>query len=318
MKSILRKVTPSFLWRLLVFLNGYRKDWLFRLLDKKGFVAVRKSDYYSPLPIVEQIAKTQDRWNKPSALVGLRIDREKLEKQWEEMACKFQAEYDILPVYEEIQKMGYGVGFTATDARTLYYMIRTIKPRRYIEVGSGISTFYTSLAGERNTEEGFPLDIICIEPYPRDNFRLIKNIEFHKNFVQDMPLSFFDRLEPGDVLFIDSSHAAKIDSDVVYELLEIVPRLKPGVYVHIHDIPFPYNFPHPADLYIFNRAEPQLWNEAYIVQAFLSFNQAFEIVQCVSYINHYHPEFVSRHIPERTNEVIYRNVIGSIWLRRIG
>lgn len=317
MKSFLRKATPAPLWSIFQKINRKRKTWLFDELHKRGYVAVRKADFYSPLPIVEDIIKTQHRWNKPSALVGLEMDLEKLKRNWENLSANYREEYEQLPPYEQIRNLGYGVGYPRSDARTLYYMIRALKPKKYIEIGSGVSTYYTHLAAQKNESEGHSLSIKCIEPYPKPNFYKIQGIEMHKNFVQDIPLTFFDQLESGDVLFIDSSHAAKIDSDVVYELLEIVPRLKKGVYVHIHDIPFPYNFPYPAELYIFNKEEPQLWNEAYFVQAFLAFNNAFEIIQCMSYVNHYDPEFVKQEMPDRTDKLEYRNIIGSIWLKRI-
>lgn len=317
MKSFLQKVTPTPLWSIFQKINRKRKTWLFDKLHKKGYVAVRKADFYSPLPIVDEIQKTQHRWNKPSSLPGLNIDLKKLKVQWETISKNYKEEYESLPSYNQIAELGYGVGYTKADARTLYYMLRHVKPKRYIEIGSGISTYYTYLAGQKNAIEGHPLKIMCIEPYPKPNFFSIKDIEIQESVVQNVPLSFFEQLEEGDVLFIDSSHAAKIDSDVVYELLEIVPRLKKGVYVHIHDIPFPFNFPYPAELYIFNKEEPQLWNEAFFVQAFLAFNSAFEILQCMSYVNYYDPEFVKKHIPERSDKVEYHNVIGSIWLKRL-
>jgi hypothetical protein len=111
-------------------------------------------------------------------------------------------------------------------------------------------------------------------------------------------------------LFIDSSHIAKVGSEVNYLYLEVLPRLRPGVFIHIHDIPFPYPTPEP-EAWIFR--EHQFWNEAALVQALLCGNPLFEVVLCTSWLHHLHPEVLtsafrsydpSRHVPS------------SLWLRR--
>ena len=86
-------------------------------------------------------------------------------------------------------------------------------------------------------------------------------------------MSFFGQLQKDDVLFIDSSHVLKIDGDVPFLYLEVLPTLNVGVVVHIHDVPFPYNIPYPPQLWVFSQEWPMLWNEAMVVQAFLSFNR---------------------------------------------
>jgi hypothetical protein len=135
--------------------------------------------------------------------------------------------------------------------------------------------------------------------------------------VQSLPLAAFGALESGDVLFIDSSHAAKIDSDVTFLMMEVVPRVQPGVYVHIHDVPFPYNFPYPPELYIFDRDWPMYWNEPVVVQAFLQFNDSFEIVLSLPYLAFHDPDVIRQTVPEVGSEVSYANVIASLWLRRV-
>src|SRR5690606_35304322 len=106
-------------------------------------------------------------------------------------------------------------------------------------------------------------------------------------FVQDVPLSRFAELEPGDVLFIDSTHALRIDSDVAYLFLEVLPRVPTGAIVHIHDVPFPYNVPYPSDFWLFGERWPVYWNEAMVVQTFLAFNRAFEVQLSTPLLRHH-------------------------------
>lgn len=161
--------------------------------------------------------------------------------------------------------------FTGLDACVYYSLIRHLKPRRIVEVGSGYSTRLASLAVVRNEAEGSPGEVICIEPYPEPRltessarFTLIKKP------VQEVPISFFEELSKNDILMIDSSHVATIGGDVCYEFLDILPRLKPEVWVHVHDIFFPRDYPAK---WVIN--ERRAYNEQYLLEAFLSDNKSF-------------------------------------------
>jgi hypothetical protein len=117
----------------------------------------------------------------------------------------------------------------------------------------------------------------------------------------------FLALERNDILFIDSSHVVKIGSDVNFLLGEVLPRLRPGVYVHVHDIFYPFEYP---EAWI---AEGRVWGEAYALKAFLTFNATFEIVLFNTYLERFHREIFEREMP-----LCLRNEGGSIWLRRLG
>lgn len=317
MKTILRSIVPSAFWNALSNAKKYVEQYPFRYAEKRGWNITRKSDFYSPLPNLDDLRKNEKRWNKPSTLAGVKIDLAELKNFWAELSQKYSKEYELLPSYDEVKKLGFGVGYTKVDARTSYYMLRHIKPKKYIEVGSGISTHYCTLAVEENKKTGHDTAIQCIEPYPYDKLYSINNIKVIKDEVQNVDLSVFQQLEENDVLFIDSSHAGKIDSDVNYEILDILPNLKKGVYVHIHDIPFPFNFPYPANLYIYNREWPQYWNEPAMVQAFLAFNDTFKIIQSTSYIRFHDEQFIKDTIPEYSSEVSFANGLGSLWLQKV-
>ena len=101
--------------------------------------------------------------------------------------------------------------------------------------------------------------------------------------IQDIDLDFFSQLQSGDILFIDSSHTIKIGGDVNYLFLEVLPRLKPGVIVHVHDIFLPFDYRRD-----WVKKEFRFWTEQYLLQAFLIFNSEFEVLMANGYLNHYH------------------------------
>jgi len=282
-----------------------------------GYNIVKKADYYSVLPVLSEIEATRSRWEKPSALTGVDIDVAVLEKNLGTLADSWEEEFSReTGDYIANTRKGFGPGYPQFDARTLYYMLREHKPKRYLEVGSGLSTYYTSLAAAKNAAEGSPLQITCIEPYPFDSLRTIEGFELVEGFVQDVPLERFEELEAGDVLFIDSSHALKIDSDVAFLFMEALPRVKPGVIVHIHDIHFPYNHPFPADYWLFGERWPVYWQEVMLVQAFLAFNDSFEVQLSTPMVRHFDEAFLINRFENYTPLAQDLNPPSSLWLKR--
>ena len=288
--------------------------WLFAQL---GFNVAKRSDYYSPLPVLDRLARTQARWSKPSELSGVRYDIGRMRAFLLGLHRKWQGDFDAFTGdYAENCKKGFGPGYPQFDARVLFYMLREIKPKRYLEVGSGLSTFYASRAAEANTHDGHPLGIRCIEPYPYDALRTICSSDLVQDEVQNVPLSEFLKLEPGDVLFIDSSHALKIDSDVAYLILEVLPRIAKGVHIHIHDVPFPHNVPFPSSTWIFGQFWPMYWNEAMVVQAFLTFNSAFDIELSAPLIRHFDEACLASNFPGYRLLANDENPPSALWLVR--
>ena len=135
------------------------------------------ADYYSPLPILDDLKKNIKRWNKPSQLVGVTVDIEAMKSLLIKLSKKYSNEYKKINNYYELQSKNFGPGFTRLDAMLLYFMIRDIRPNHYIEVGSGLSTKFCSMAAEQNEKNGNPLKITCIEPYPYEMLYNIPNIE---------------------------------------------------------------------------------------------------------------------------------------------
>ena len=128
-----------------------------------------------------------------------------------------------------------------------------------------------------------------------------------KKKIEDVPFDYFERLGSGDMLFIDSSHTVKFDGDVNYLFFEVLPRLRRGVYIHIHDIFFPFDYPKN---WVFD--EYRFWAEQYLLHAFLMFNDSFEVVYSNSYMGEKHSKEVKKVFSQSP---FYKG--GSIWLRKI-
>lgn len=304
--------------RLVFRLRRLRIRLLLGVFGLVGFNAVKRADYYSTLPVLSEIERTRERWDRPSALVGVSVDLPAMRARLGELADRWEAEFVAeTGDYLANTQRGFGPGYPHFDARTLYYLLREHKPAAYLEVGSGLSTYYASLAARRNAEEGAPLRLTCIEPYPFDALRTLPDFELVEGFVQDVPLERFEALESGDVLFIDSSHALKIDSDVAFLFTEALPRVKPGVWVHIHDVHFPYNGPFPADTWLFGERWPVYWNEAMVVQTFLAFNDSFEVVMSTPMLRHDDEAALSARFEDYVRLADDPNPPSSLWLRRV-
>jgi hypothetical protein len=334
--KMLRQILPAILWnrlkQLKQMLASIREKWFslacrrfarrnsvaFRhSLEAAGFQVARDEDYYSPLPSVARLRANVTRWNRPSALHGVEYDLAAMKSALRGLLACYLDEFLTYPAYAQVQKMGFGPGYTAVDALTLYMMIRHLKPRRYVEVGSGVSTFYCSLAAQRNDREGHPLEMTCIEPYPFEKLSAIPGIRVLPQKVEDVDISLFQQLQENDVLFIDSSHILRVDGDVPFLYLEVLPVLNVGVVTHIHDIPYPFNFPYPPELWIFGQDWPMFWNEPMVLQAFLAFNKNFEISLSTPLIRYFDEAFLKQSIPIYESVGQNANTFSSIWLRRI-
>lgn len=201
-------------------------------------------------------------WERRSNLVGVGLD---LDAQ-----MTFISE-DLVPYVKEFNDEVRGRGFElwngmfqAGDAEILYSLVRSQKPRRILEIGSGNSTLVSAAASIRNSREGSEISLTAVDPDPRvDLSQEIEGLDDHKRIdCTELSLARFDELQAGDFLFIDTTHVVKRGSEVNWLFLEVIPRLAPGVWVHLHDIFLPYDYPP----YMFWLGHP---NEQYLVQAFL-------------------------------------------------
>lgn len=150
-----------------------------------------------------------------------------------------------------------GVPFAPFDALALYTLVGRSRPQLYLEIGSGITTAW---AYRSIRDHGLTTRIVSIDPEPRAAIDGICD-EVIRAGLETCDLAIFDQLAPGDVLFLDGSHRAFMNSDVTVFMIDVLPRLAPGVLVHVHDIALPWDYP---DMFI-----DWYWNEAYILAAYL-------------------------------------------------
>jgi hypothetical protein len=234
------------------------------------------------------------------------------------LLADFGAEYAALPPYDRVKEQRRGPGFTRVDALTLYAMLRRHRPARYLEVGSGLSTWYAAQAGERNRGEGRPMAMTVVDPFVSRATRTLDGVETVAKEAQDLPAEWYaDRLAAGDVLFIDSTHVVRIDGEVPHLVLEVLPALRPGVLVHVHDVHFPYNVPVLPRAYVSDRRWPMLFTEAMLVQAYLCHNPRVELLLSTPLLRHHREEALHRLVPgyQPLDAEDFDTHHGSLWWR---
>ena len=265
--------------------------------------------FYSPHPRLEDLEAMQD-----SILAGAR-DKGGIDYNSTEQLALLEQSVALQPVglwpEQSAPTHRYYYNnhfFRFGDANAIWQMAQIYRPKRVIEVGSGYST-----ACWLDTFDALQLvaKLTCIEPYPARLHQLcrqddlVSRIDLLEKPVQEIPLEFFTGLAAGDVLFIDSTHVAKSGSDVNYLFFQVLPRLAPGVLIHIHDIFWPFEY--PLSWYQEGRA----WNECFFLRAFLQFNSAFRIIRFNSYLAQHHANVISQ-----IDQKFVSDAGGSIWLTR--
>lgn len=286
----------------------FAKKFQFRHLDPGGF--------YSPIPSLDEIKAHDFNCALPEVLPGIDLNAD----EQLDLLDSFEPFYRTLPFSDEkseglryYYKNSY---YSYSDAILLYCMIRHLKPRRIIEVGSGFSSSVTLDTNELFMEKS--INCTFIEPYPERLESLLKdgdNVVIHKKRLQEMPVEIFGELEENDILFIDSSHVAKFNSDVNYIFHKILPVLSRGVHIHFHDVFYPFEYPRKWLL------KGRAWNEQYVLRAFLEYNKDFKITLFNTYLESMYEEKIKNRFP-----LLYKNngddiggiggSIGSIWIKR--
>lgn len=183
--------------------------------------------------------------------------------------------------------------FESGDAEYWYNIVRTFKPRRIFEIGSGNSTLLAAAAIRKNAEEDPSRECthVCIEPYENGWLEQL-GIAVVREKVEDLDPAFFRELEANDILFIDSSHMIRPQGDVLFEYLQVLPTLAPGVIVHVHDIFTPRDYPEHWIL-----DDVRFWNEQYLLEAFLTHNDDWEILGALNFLKHHHYPALKRSCP---------------------
>jgi hypothetical protein len=243
------------------------------LSDRWGY-HIRPIHYYEPLPDFSAITPEQIQRRREFPAIDFRWD--------EQLRLLHELESYVGELPENELPNDY---FSGLDAAVYYSLIRHLKPRRIIEIGGGYSTRIAGKALAANQSGR----LTCIEPFPERLNGSNLGIELITKRVEEIDVSFFSSLKANDILFIDSSHTVKFGSDVCYEFLEILPSLKRGVWVHVHDIFFPHDY--PAEWLLKRRLA---LNEQYLLEAFLAFNREFEVALSNHWLALDHEQAVKR------------------------
>jgi len=267
---------------------------------------VPSGHFYSAIPSIEEReAFLSSNPSDDEKILSINLNTQKQI----DLLKQFKKYYDQCPFpdhkTEQFRYYFSNPAYSYTDALTLYSMIREFKPKNIIEIGSGFSSCVML-----DTSDYFfngELNLTFIEPYPELLHSLLKKGDNRRAIipkkVQEVDKNIFCGLEANDILFIDSTHVSKLNSDVNMIIFEILASLQKGVLIHFHDIFWPFEYPKEWV------REGRAWNEAYILRAFLEFNESFEIFFFSNYLHKYQHKWIKENMP-----LYLKNAGGNIWI----
>lgn len=261
---------------------------------QRAGIDVLPRHFYSSIPAIHEL-RTSHGWRAARSMVG--VDGMAAESQLSRLAEWFDARIAAMiaerhphpPAVTQNGAEGYG----PTESAMLFAFIAQERPRRVIQVGAGVSTAVILDAAERC---GLDLEVVCVDPYPTAYLvgeAAAGRIELVRERAQDVALETLVDLDAGDLLFVDSTHTVKPDSEVNRLVLEVLPRLGAGVWVHFHDIWFPYDYPRDLleDTLFF-------WNESVLLHAFLIGNAHYRVEVSGSWLHYTARDALAELVPD--------------------
>lgn len=304
-KLSLARITADLVKKFKVAKGDFSYFDMFDFWQSQGFNII-PNHFYQPIPDTSKIPlKT---FRKKSEMKGININEKLQLNLIKKVFPKFQQEYNKISHTPDSQSHIYAfnnLAFDGVDGLVYYCLIRHLKPKKIIEIGSGWSTKIAAQAALINKTTS----LISIEPYPQPI--LIKGFPGLKKVIkkdaQELPLDFFDQLGKNDILFIDSTHTVKTGGDVTFLFLEVLPRLRKGVVIHIHDIFLPFDYPKEWVL-----DEKRFWAEQYLLQSFLAFNSSFQVLYSNTYMGYKFRKAVQNAFPKSPF-----SSGGSIWIKKV-
>jgi hypothetical protein len=267
--------------------------------------------FYSPVVNISEVKEYENQiWGTPNSksLKGIELN---IENQIL-LAGSFQDIYNEIPFTpNKIRSNRYYFEndfYSYTDGIFLYSMIRKIRPNNIIEIGSGFSSALMLDVNHQFFANN--INLTFVEPFTDRLDSLLRKEDFNRTQIiakpiQKIDFKIFKKLKDGDFLFIDSTHVLKTGSDLQFIFNEIIPNLNSGVYIHFHDIFFPFEYPKD---WVFNGRS---WNENYFLKAFLMYNNFFEIILFADFLHSQHGE-IFKDMPN-----CYLNSGGNMWIRKI-
>ena len=298
----------SLTWQLVKTFSRLHPHWRASVKQYENFH--KKEHYYSPIPLISEVQRAEERIFSAARreFAGIDLNLAEQLRAIEEIG----AFYGELPFSETPSPSARfyldNKFYPYSDAILYYGMLRRLRPRNIVEIGSGFSS-----AVFLDTNETFfksSIQATFIEPDTSRLDRLLTdqdrgNVTIVRQLVQDLPTTQFSHLTSNDILFVDSSHVCKVGSDLNYIMFDILPSLASGVHIHFHDIFYPFEYPKE---WIYRGVA---WNEAYLLRAFLQYNPAFRIVAWSDYLQRFHEQELTGGMP------LCKRNSGSLWLRKV-
>jgi len=268
--------------------------------------------YHSPFPCLSEIKGNENAIFKElgRVLPGIDLNEDRQLALLKQFADYYQ-ELPFRPYKSENLRYFYENRFYSySDGIILFCIMRHLCPKKILEVGSGYSSCVILDTNELFFENR--IECIFVEPYPERLLGLVKETDLARIRIvqkrsQDVEIALFSELGGGDLLLVDSTHVSKVGSDVNYFVHDVLPRLQDDVYVHFHDIFYPFEYPKQ---WIYSG---RAWNEAYVLRAFLEYNNRFEVIFFNTFMTGFYETWFKRNMP-----MCLKNRGGSIWFRKLG
>jgi predicted O-methyltransferase YrrM len=294
-----------------IWLKIIRRVGVHRMRVSKGIFAKIgvfpiRSHYYEPLFNTSYLTKSL---RNDRLLPGIDFNTQEQLKILSQFDFNDELKQFPLDKNRKLEFYYHNDSFLSGDAEYLYNVIRFYKPTKIIEIGGGNSTLMAVNAIKKNKNSDYDCKHLCIEPYEQSWLEQL-DVTVVRQRVEEVDKDLFQSLNANDILFIDSSHVIRPQGDVVVEYLEILPILKSGVLVHVHDIFTPKDY---LNEWVID--EVRLWNEQYLLEAFLSFNSQFSVIGALNFLTHHYPKELSDKCPILKNEISGREP-GSFWIMR--
>jgi hypothetical protein len=267
--------------------------------------------YYSSVVSLDEIGRRQNElWpaQREKIIPGIDLNEKEQLKLFQDLSIHFGNLQIPEKKLDERRFFFRNSYFSYGDAYILGAILMHFKPKRIIEVGSGFSSALMLDINEFYLNKEIKLTFI--EPFPEERLASIlqqrptSNVTTISCKVQEVELNIFEKLEKGDILFVDSTHVVKTGSDVNYILFEILPVLRKGVIIHFHDIHHPFEYPKSWVLDGFG------WNESYFLKAFLMYNNSYKVLLFLDFFTKYHKDKLDN-LP-----LFFKSPGSSLWLEK--
>ena len=271
--------------------------------------------YYSPVPDIQDL-RARRVWDRRSAMAGVDMREEPQLALLAELGRDFGAEcrWPHDPSHDESEFYTDNSSFSYGCAAATHALIRKLKPRRVIEAGSGFSSRVIAAALRANEKDsGGRAEYTVVDPFPGGALEGLPGVSrVLRQRVELLDADLFRTLGENDILFVDSGHTVRAGGDVNFLVLDILPILAPGVVVHFHDIALPYEY---AEVYFTNPRFRVFWTEAYLLQAFLCHNVAYEVLLAMNFLMRDHAAAFRSAWPHY-DPSLHRFPSHSFWIRR--